>query len=153
MLIIGIDPGISGSICFFEDGKPDSTFCSTERIENWQRLLQLYPDIPSDACSWSGHNKMIIVILIILMIILTGLVRLFIGGRHNISNETLIKVNSPLQSLCLWNGLLIFKNWVYLLLVLWTALAQYRYVMEDDRECLFISLGRSGVVHEQKLVL
>ena len=40
--------------------------------------------------------KMIIVILIILMIIITGLVRLFIGGRHNISNETLIKVNSPL---------------------------------------------------------
>ena len=40
--------------------------------------------------------KMINVILIILMIIITGLVRLFIGGRHNISNETLIKVNSPL---------------------------------------------------------
>ena len=39
---------------------------------------------------------MIIVILIILMIKITGLVRLFIGGRHNISNETLIKVNSPL---------------------------------------------------------
>ena len=34
---------------FFEDGKPDSTFCSTERIENWQRLLQLDPDVPSDA--------------------------------------------------------------------------------------------------------
>ena len=51
----------------------------------------------------------ILQIIIILMITIIGLTRLFIGGRHNISNETLIKVKDPLESTCLWNENLVSK--------------------------------------------
>ena len=45
-----------------------------------------------------GMVIIIILQIIILMITIIGLTRLFIGGRHNISNETLIKVKDPLES-------------------------------------------------------
>ena len=50
-----------------------------------------------------GLVIIIILIMKIMVIMIIGLTRLFIGGRHNISNETLIKVKDPLESTCLWN--------------------------------------------------
>ena len=37
MLIIGIDPGISGSICFFEDGEIKDVIDMPTMIDRWEK--------------------------------------------------------------------------------------------------------------------
>ena len=66
MLIIGIDPGISGSICFFEDGKIIDVVempTMTEGKKNKRQVngSQIYNEISQRICKLENHEIRVII--------------------------------------------------------------------------------------------
>ena len=70
MLIIGIDPGISGSICFFEDGKITDlvempSMAEGKKNKKQVNAAQIYNEIHSRIKNFEKNGFILVVISII----------------------------------------------------------------------------------------